>query len=222
MKRARLLTVAAGFAAAAVLPMTALANGSDTLTYSVSPTTHGAFSVVDSVLTTNPPAGDHLNDSTTTLPVDEKICHYTDSTCSPANNTQVGSASVKAQFICGFTSTNTYTIVWDNPPDTGYTPPSGETVVAETTANTTIFPTKSYITVDSGNVYRIHTPAYPDLVCHGTSAQITTKLNQDSHGATLKIHTNPSTVGTFTVTQVDDYVGSTNQTNNASAPYSTT
>ena len=217
-KRIKLLSIIPGVAALAAFQLTALA-ANDTLTYSVSPTTHSSFSTVTSVLTTNPPASSHLTSSTTTLPLDETVCHASDGTCSPANNTAIGTASVKAQFICGFTSTNTYTISWINPPDTGYTPPTGETVVAETSANTPFSATKTYVTVDGSSQYRLHTPSYPNLVCAGTSAQITITLGKNGTN-TYNINKNPTTVGTFTVNQSDTY--SNNSTNTASATFTTT
>ena len=217
-RRIKLLSVIPGVAALAAFQLTAMA-ANDTLSFSVSPTTHSSNSTVTSVLTTNPPANAHLTSSTTTLPVGETVCHASNTNCSPANNTAVGTASVKAQFFCGFTSTNNYTVSWVNPPDSNYSPPTGETVVAETSANTPFTATNSYVTVDSSSQYRIHTPSYPNLVCAGTSAQITITLGKNGNN-TYNLNPNPSTVGSFTVNQSDTY--SDNSTNTASASYSTT
>lgn len=211
---AKLACVAAGAAAALSLPLTALA--ADSFSFTISPTTHGANSTTSSSLTVAkiPKAIE------TILPVDEKICHHGDA-CAPADNTVVGSTSVTGVWIFSFCSsgTQTFNATWVAL-DGSYTPPSGFTVVAQVNNVNSLATVKSFVIFNSStNEYRIEIPSIPTLTCSGHNTTLASTLGTFS-GHTYNLNTNPSTVGSWTVT--DKITFTDNSTEQLTAGYSTT
>lgn len=202
MSRKRFFALAAAAAAALVLPLHAAAY-SITLTYSVSPTTHGAWSTTTVDNTADPSRT--LSSSKTTLDSHEVICHHSDTSCSPADNTQVGTAWAKAYWLSNFCisqSQQNFNIFWIAP-DGGYTPSDG-TVVAEVQikSNSSLFTVTfdGYVVQLTAGGYYIEVPSYPNLACHSSSYPAI-ELHQvlGTVGTnTYNLHQNPSTAGTWT------------------------
>jgi hypothetical protein len=219
MKITRLPFAAAGVAAALAFPLTAFAAAS--LTYSVSPTTHGAVSTASSTTVTSAKT---LSSSITVLASGETVCEASQ-TCSPPNGTTIGSAVVTAKWsflFCG-SAQETFNIKWVTPVNTKtYTLPSGETAVAQVNITNSLANIDGYVLKDSSSIYDVWVPSYPNLTCSNTSATIATTIDGSVtvSGTVYNIHTNPSSTGSHTVTETLTY--SDNSTDNLSASYSTT
>jgi hypothetical protein len=225
MTSKRLIGLAAAAAAVLILPLHAAAYGI-TLTYSVSPTTAGAWSTVTVDNTADPSRT--LSSSKLTLDPAEVICHHGDATCSPADNTQVGTATATTFWLSNFcvsSSTQNFNVFWINP-DGGYSPSDG-TVVSEVQIksssslfNVTFDAYVVQLTVGGG--YYIQVPSYPNLACHNASypaVQIHQVLGKVGT-TTYNLHKNPSSVGTWTDTISLHYTSGSDDS--ASTTWSTT
>ena len=214
MFRAKLAGLAAGAAVALALPLTALA--ADSFTFSISPTTHGANSTTTSVLT----VAKILSATETILPSGETICHH-GAACAPADNTKVGTTAVVGTWLFQFcigSSTQNFDATWVANDGT-YTPPTGETIVAQVNNVKSLATVKSWVTEDGSGIYHIHVPSLPTLTCSGHTTKLTSTLGT-YNGTTYNLNTNPSTVGTFTVT--DKLTFTDNSTETLTATYTTT
>ncbi len=224
MFRPKLLVVAAGVATAIALPLHAAALN---INYSYTPSTltHNADSHVTSGFDTD--ASKTLKSQETVLPYDEHIYHHGDSG-TPADNTKIGTAQASAYWISNFCSSRTtqnFDVYWIAP-DTGYTPPSGWSIVAENQikSNSSLFTVSfdAYVIEDSSGDQKVEVPSYPNLAC--TSSSYPANHISQTLGLVgttqYKVHRNPSTVGTFTVSTTLTYSNST--TDSGSASYTTT
>jgi len=212
--RTKLAGIAAGAALAVALPMSVFA--ADSFTFSINPTTHGANSTTTSVLT----VAKILSSTETILPSGETICHH-GATCSPADGTKVGTTAVLGTWIfqfCAGTSTQNFDATWVAN-DGSYTPPSGETIVAQVNNVNSLATVKSWVTEDGSGVYHIHVPSIPTLTCSGHTTKLTSTLGT-FNGTTYNLNTNPGTVGTFTVTEKCFFTDGSNET--LTANYTTT
>ncbi|TMC55644.1 MAG: hypothetical protein E6J20_00120 [Chloroflexi bacterium] len=224
MLRTKLLAVAAVAAVAVAIPLHAAAYATN-FTYSVSPTTHSAWSTVTTSFNSDP--NKTLSSSETALASGEGVCHHDDTSCRPADQTKIGSATATAHWLplCS-SSTQNFDIYWDQTVDTTYTPPSGWTSVTEVTTKSTgsLFSVSfnSYVIENASGSYKIETPSYPNLTCKNSmySANIV-NITLGQYGSnTYTIHQNPSSVGSFTVNLTLTYSDSTTDT--GSANFSTT
>jgi hypothetical protein len=222
--RKKLFGLAAAVATAVALPLHAAAYNI-TLAYSVSPTTHGAWSTTTVDSTADPSRT--LSSSKSTLDPNEGVCHYNDATCSPAAGTKVGTATATSYWLsnlCISRSTQNFDIYWIAP-DGGYSPSDG-TVVSEAQikSNSSLFSVSfdAYVVQLTAGGYYIQVPSYPNLACHSSSypaAQLHEVLG--TVGTTnYNLHQNPSTVGTWTDTVTLRYTSGTDDS--ASATWSTT
>jgi hypothetical protein len=193
MFRAKLTALAAGAAAALALPLTAFA--ADSFTFSVNPTTHGAWSTTTSVLT----VAKILKSQETALPAGESICHH-GATCSPADNTKIGTTSVLGTWLfqfCSGSSTQNFDAEWVAN-DGSYTPPSGWSIVAQVNNVNSLATVKSWVIENSSGSYKIEIPSIPTLTCSGHTTKLTSTLGT-YNGTSYDINQNPSTTGTYTV-----------------------
>jgi hypothetical protein len=191
--RAKLACLAVGAAAALTLPLTAFA--ADSFSFSVSPTTAGAWSTTSSSLT----VAKILSSQETVLPSGESICHH-GASCAPADNTNVGTTNVTGVWIfqlCSGSSTQTFNAEWVAP-DGSYTPPRGWTVVAQVNNVNSLATVKSYVIEDSSGNDKIEIPSIPTLTCSGNNATLASTLGT-FNGTSYTINKNPSTNGTYTV-----------------------
>ncbi len=212
--RAKLACVVAGAATALALPLTALA--ADSFTFSVSPTTHGANSTTTSDLT----VAKILKAQETVLPSGETVCHHGDA-CSPADGTKVGTTAVTGVWLfnlCSGTSTQNFDAEWVANDGT-YTAPSGWTIEAQVNNVNSLATVKSWVIENSSGQYKIEIPSMPTLTCSGHNSTLDTTLGT-YNGTTYNLNTNPSTVGTFTVTT--NLTFTDNSTESLSATYTTT
>jgi hypothetical protein len=212
--RAKFAGLAAGAALALSLPLSAFA--ADSFSFSISPTTHSAWSTTTSVLS----VAKILSSQETVLPFDESVCHHGDSTCAPADGTTIGTTSVQGSWVflfCG-TSTQKFNANWVAN-DGSYTPPSGFSIVAQVNNVNSLATVKSWVVEDSTGHYRIEIPSIPTLTCSGHTATLTSVLGKNGT-TTYTINKNPSTIGTFTVTTNLHFTDGTNE--QLSAQYSTT
>ena len=202
--RAKLTCVAAAAAAALALPLSAFA--ADSFTFSVSPTTHGAYSTTTSVLS----VAKILSSEETVLPAGESICHD-GASCSPAHGTTIGTTSVKGNWIflfCG-SSTQNFNANWVAN-DGSYTPPSGWTIVAQVNNVNSLATVKSWVIENASGQYKIEVPSLPTLTCSGHNTKLTSTLGT-FNGNTYTINLNPSTTGTYTVTDNLNFTDNTNE-----------
>jgi hypothetical protein len=213
--RAKFACLAAGAATALALPLSASASA--TLTFSINPTTHGGTSTTTSTLVTSAKI---LSSLETVLPAGEAICHH-GAACAPADNTIVGTTTVRGVWLytfCVGTNTQTFNATWVANDGT-YTPPSGWTVVAQVNNVNSLATVKSWVIENASGNDKIEVPSLPTLTCSGNSATLTSTLGS-YNGNTYSLNTNPSTVGTFTVT--DNLTYTDNSTESPSATYTTT
>ena len=209
--RATFACLAVGAAAAVTLPLTAFA--ADSFTFSVSPTTAGAWSTTTSQLTVLK----ILKSQETALPAGESICHH-GASCAPADGTTVGTTSVVGVWLytlCKGTNTQTFNAVWEAN-DGSYTPPSGWTIVAQVNNVNSLATVKSWVIEDSSGNYKIEIPSIPTLTCSGNNATLTSTLGS-FNGTSYDINQNPGTNGTYTVTTHLTFTD--NSTENLSANY---
>lgn len=207
--RATFACLAAGAAAALILPLTALA--ADSFTFSVSPTTAGAWSTTTSQLT----VAKILKAQETVLPAGESICHD-GSSCAPAHGTKIGTTSVVAVWIytfCSGTNTQSFDAEWVAN-DGSYTPPSGWTVVAQVNNVNSLATVKSWVIEDSHGNYRIEVPSLPTLTCSGHTATLTSTLGT-YNGTTYDINQNPGSTGSYTVSTNLTFTDNSTETLNA-------
>lgn len=196
--RKKLLGLAAAATVAVALPLHAAAYAI-TLSYTINPTTHGAWSTTTVDNTADPSRT--LVSSRTDLDPAEVICHY-GAACSPAANTQVGTATATTFWLSNFctqSSTQNFNIFWIAP-DGGYSPTDG-TVVSETQikSNSSLFNVTfdAYVVQKTAGGYYVEVPSYPNLACHSSSypaVQLHQVLGQVGT-STYTLHQNPSTVG---------------------------
>lgn len=220
----KLLGFAAAGAMAVALPLQALATINVNFTYTPSPLTHDADSYVTSSFDTD--GTKTLKSSETVLPFDEHTYHHGDSG-TPADGTEIGTANATAHWISSACSSSTiqFLVYWIAP-DGGYTPQSGWIVVAETQvkSNTPLFSVSfdAYVIENSSGDQKVEVPSYPNLACTSSTYspnQITQTLGKVGT-TTFKVHRNPSTVGTFTVTISITYTDGSGDSGSAS--YTTT
>lgn len=222
--RKKLFGLAAAAAVAVALPLHAAAYNI-TFTYSVSPTTHGAWSTTTSDNTADPSRT--LSSSKTTLDPHEVVCNYSDTSCSPPANTKVGTGTATTYWLsnlCSSRSTQNFDIFWIAP-DGGYSPSDG-TVVSEVQikSNSALFTVTfdAYVVQLTAGGYYVQVPSYPNLACHSSSypaAQFHDVLGQVGTN-TYNLHQNPAGVGTWTDTVSLHYTSGTDDS--ASATWSTT
>jgi len=210
----RLLAIActAGFALATPLPAAA----ADTASCSVSPTTHGAWATLTCIITTAKP----VKSEEFVFPAGAAWCHHGDPTCSPPDNTVIGTLSWQAswQFLFCGVSTQTFNSTWVAP-DGSYTPPSGWSTVAQINEVNALATIKTYVIEDGSGTYRLEVPSFPNLTCTGhTSTQ--TWVWGSYNGTTYHIYRNPDSVGTFTITIILTFTDNT--TESFSETYTTT
>jgi len=190
----KLAGIAAGAALAVALPMSAFA--ADSFSFSINPTTHGANSTTSSTLV----VAKILKSEETVLPSGESICHH-GAACSPADNTKIGTTAVTGTWLfqfCVGSSTQNFDATWVAN-DGSYTPPSGWSIVAQVNNVNSLATVKSWVIENSSGAYKIEVPSLPTLTCSGHNTTLSSTLGT-FNGTTYNINTNPSTVGTFTVT----------------------
>lgn len=210
----KLAGVAAGAALAVALPMSVFA--ADSFSFSVSPTTHGANSTTTSTLI----VAKILKTQETVLPLGEAICHD-GAACAPAHGTKVGTTAVTGVWLfnlCSGSSTQNFDATWVAN-DGSYTPPSGWSIVAQVNNVNSLATVKSWVIENSSGQYKIEIPSIPTLTCSGNTTTLKTTLGT-FNGTTYNLNTNPSTVGTFTVTT--NLTFTDNSTESLNANYSTT
>jgi len=219
MNKPRILVTAAAAAAALALPWTAFASS---LTYSVSPTTHGALSSTSSTTVTSTSL---LSNSLTKLAAGEVICEN-GQTCAPPNGTVIGSSDVTANWdflLCG-SAKETFTIKAVSPINTKtYTFPSGYTVVGQILITNSLANVDGYQLKDTSGNYAVYVPSYPSLTCSGHTATLVTSFNASVtvSGTTYNLHWNPTAVTcNNTVTETLNYQDGTHD--NLSTTYCTT
>lgn len=218
MFRRKLLLLAATGAMVALVPLNAMAYSGATFTYTPSNTTHSGWSSVTSVGTSNP--AKTTKSTETVLAYDEQICHHSDATCSPADGTTIGTAAATAHFFPFCTlSTQNFNVKWINP-DGGYTPPTGWSVVSEVQITSSLATFDGYAIWDGASPghYKLEVPSYPSLTCTSSSyadARVTLTIGT-AGGTSYNVHKNPSTSGTFTVTQKITYTDNTTESPTAS------